>query len=458
MAEDKSTSRKKAAPDEEDVSEADSQKRTEADAKPAVTEKPKADEEDTTDGEARPGGPKLTEGERRPRDRKRARPMPQVVVRPMAQKAKVRKRHFGVILSFFLMVALPVAAVTWYVFERAVDKYASDVGFTVRQEEDGGGVALSGLAQFAGAAGMSGALDSDILYEFIQSQELVRRVNDSLDLWSHYAVHYEQDPLFALKPGGTIEDLHDYWGRVVHVDYDSNTGLIGLEVQAFSPDFAKALAEQILEESQTLVNDLNAQARADMLQAAEEDLSAAVTRLKSAREALVKFRTRTQIVDPEADIQNRMGVQNSLQQQLAQALIDYDLLAQQASQEDQRVVQAQRRIDVIRERLREERQNFASDQSYEGVEGYPTLIAEYESLAVDREFAEETYRAALAQRDAAVANATRQSRYLATYVLPTLPETAEYPRHGQIIFMATLFLTLGWALFVLMYYSIRDRS
>ncbi|MBV7380180.1 sugar transporter [Maritimibacter dapengensis] len=457
MAEDTSSSRKKAAPEKDDAPDADTSERSEAtttenDAKARARAERKA--------AIAAENAELTEEERqeRARERTRARPMPRVVVRPMAQKAKTRKRHFGLILSFFLIVALPVAAVTWYVFERAADKYASDVGFTVRQEDDGGGMALTGLAQFAGAAGVSGALDSDILYEFIQSQELVRRVNESLDLWTHFSQHYEQDPLFALKPGGTIEDLHDFWGRVVHVDFDSNTGLIGLEVQAFSADFAQSLADQILQESQALVNDLNAQARADMLQAAEEDLATSVERLKTAREALVRFRTRTQIVDPEADIQNRMGVQNSLQQQLAQALIDYDLLVQQASQEDQRVVQAQRRIDVIRERLREERQNFASDQSYEGVEGYPTLIAEYESLAVDREFAEETYRAALAQRDAAVANATRQSRYLATYVLPTLPETAEYPRHGQIIFMATLFLTLGWALFVLMYYSIRDRG
>ena len=61
-------------------------------------------------------------------------------------------------------------------------------------------------------------------------------------------------------------------------------------------------------------------------------------------------------------------------------------------------------------------------------EDYPTLLAEYEGLVVDREFAEESYRAALAALDGARANASRQSRYLATYVEPTYPETAEFPQ------------------------------
>jgi len=86
------------------------------------------------------------------------------------------------------------------------------------------------------------------------------------------------------------------------------------------------------------------------------------------------------------------------------------------------------------------------------------LIAEYEGLTVDREFAEENYRAALAAVDLARANASRQSRYLATYIAPTVAETSEYPRRGLILGLAALFLTLGWSVMALVYYSVRDRS
>ncbi|WP_260107663.1 hypothetical protein [Phaeobacter inhibens] len=66
------------------------------------------------------------------------------------------------------------------------------------------------------------------------------------------------------------------------------------------------------------------QARADAMRYARADLDEALERLKDARQSLTSFRTRTRIVDPEADIQGRMGVMNNLQQQLAEALIQYE--------------------------------------------------------------------------------------------------------------------------------------
>lgn len=384
------------------------------------------------------------------------KPAPQVVVRPIAENAKMKKRHWGLIFGFLIGVVLPILALTWYLNARAVDQYASTVGFTVRQEDDASSATIiGGLAQFAGASG--GASDSDIIYEFIQSQGLVKRIDEQLDLWAHYSENWERDPLFSLRPDGTMEDLEDFWPRIVRVSFDSNTGLLELRVLAFEAEYARSVAAAIMTESQALVNELNAQARQDTLKYAEADLEAAVERLKVAREAMIKFRTRTQIVDPESDLEARLGVQNSLQQQLAQALIEFDLLAEIANAEDPRTLQAKRRIDVIRARIAEERATLGSAESYEGVEGYPALIAEYESLAVDRQFAEETYRAALTALDLAKSNAVRQSRYLATYVAPTLPEAAEYPRRWELVGLGILFLALGWGIVALIYYSIRDR-
>ena len=55
-------------------------------------------------------------------------------------------------------------------------------------------------------------------------------------------------------------------------------------------------------------------------------------------------------------------------------------------------------------------------------------------------------------------DATRQSRYLATYIRPTLAQESEYPRREIIAGLAALFLLLVWAIAALVYYSIRDRS
>ncbi|MFY9245926.1 MAG: sugar transporter, partial [Roseicyclus sp.] len=153
------------------------------------------------------------------------------------------------------------------------------------------------------------------------------------------------------------------------------------------------------------------------------------------------------------------GVLNNLQQQLAEALIEFDLLSENTTNDnDPRLVQAQRRIEVIRDRIDQERQNFATGDVGRDGQDYPTLIARYEGLIEDREFAEGSYRAALTALDAARTNAARQSRYLAVYIRPTIPESAEFPRRDVIAGMALLFLILGWATAALIYYSIRDRQ
>lgn len=397
-------------------------------------------------GGAGPGGP----------GRKGPGPDPVVQVRPVAGPAGMRRRHWGVIFGFALMVLAPLAATIFYLWAVAQDQYASTTGFTVRSEERGSASdLLGGLAQFTGGSTSS---DADILYEFIQSQQIIDSIDDRVDLVAHYAKNWPADPAFALWPSASIEDLLWFWQRVVRISYDQSTGLIEVRVLAFDPETAQTIAREIVRESQSMINELNATARADLMRYAQADLQEAVERLKIAREALTRFRTRTQIVDPSADIQGRMGVLNNLQQQLAEALIDYDLLTETTSNaNDPRLAQASRRIDVIRARIADERENFASDEVMGADADYPTLMAEFESLIVDREFAEESYRSALAALDIARANASRQSRYLATYVPPTLPQTSEYPQRWVLTGLAALFLVMAWAIAALIFYSIRDR-
>lgn len=377
--------------------------------------------------------------------------------RDVAPPAYLRRHHWGVFIAMMLVVILPLVCTVAYLFGVAKDQYGSVTAFTVRQEEGGSASdLLGGLDLFAGAGGSS---DTDILFEYIQSQELVEIVDDRLDLRAHYQQHWDVDKVFSLWPEATTEDLVWFWTRVVRISYDQAAGLMEIEVRAFDPDYAQAVAREIVAESQRMINELSTAAREDATRYAQDDLNEALERLKLAREELTAFRTRSQIVDPEADIQGRMGVMNNLQQQLAEALIEFDLLAQTSSSSDPRVEQARRRIEVIRERIASERLAFAQGADDVGAlnEDYPSLLSEFERLSVDREYAEETYRAALTALDVARANAIRRSRYLATFIEPTRADSSEYPQRYILSALSGLFLLLTWAILALIYYSLRDR-
>ena len=391
-----------------------------------------------------------------------------VQVQPIARPAGMKRRHWGLAFTFLLLVLGPLAGIIFYLWTYAQDQYISTTGFTVRSQESGGATEiLGGLAQFTGGTTAS---DSDILYEFIQSQEMVEAVDARLDLRAHYSAHWPDrfwppnewsgDPGFAIWPDADLEDLIWYWGRIVGISYDSGTGLIEVQAVGFDPDMAQMITSEIVRESQDRINALNNQAREDAMRYANADLEEAIVDLKKAREALTRFRTRTKIVDPAADLQARLGVMTNLQQQLAEALIEYDLLLTTSIDSDPRLTKAQQRIDVIRERILIERQTFTSDNTETGAVGedYPTLISEFEALSVDLSYAEEAYRAALTAREVARDDVARQSRYLATYIKPTRPQSSQYPERFILSGLAGMFLLLVWSILALVYYSIRDRS
>lgn len=401
-------------------------------------------------GDPVPHAPPTLEEKKATKGKGKKKPVGDIYVAPVAEAAHMRQRHWGVLLSVVIIVVLPLLVIGFYLSQRAVDQYASTAGFTVRSEE-GGGSALTGLLSTFGGGGAQ--TDTDILYEFIQSQVLVDNIEKRYDLKAHYSVPYDTDPFYALRRDATAEDLLSYWSRAVSVSYDQTSKLIEMRVQAFDAQTAQDIGRAILEESQELINQLNAQSRNDALRYSTQDLENAQQRLRRAREALILFRTRTQIVDPETDLQGRLGVVNSLQQLLAEKLIEQDLLPE--SRKDS----VNDDIAAIRNRIAEERVAVTSgDAASVAGEAYPVLLAEYEGLQADRLFAEETYRAALLSFDSSKANASRQNRYLATYIAPTLPQTAEYPRRLMTFGLAALFLMLAWSVVVLIYYSIRDSK
>ncbi|MGP9791890.1 sugar transporter [Roseinatronobacter sp. NSM] len=370
--------------------------------------------------------------------------------------ARWRMRHRGLLFSFFLCVLAPVSVTAGYMLFFAQPQYASQSGFVVRQDDSSSASQLlGGLGQMLGSAGVS---NSDLLFEFIQSEAIVRRVQNSLDLRAHYAQSWPLDFIFSIPPDVTMETLVNFWRRMVRLDYDKSSGVLMVEVRARDPETAQLVSRLVISESEAMINTLNAAARRDSVANTEADLAAAIEGLRTAREAMVAFQARTQILDPQADIQGRMGVLANLQQQQAQSIVEYDLLLQTSPSSDPRLRQLSRRINVIEDRIARERESFAAQDVTADNTDYPTLLAQYEGLRVDVAFAEEIYRAALTALTQARTNAERQQLFVATFIEPNLPEVATHPRGALLTALTGFFAMMFWAVGMLVYYSLRDRG
>lgn len=369
--------------------------------------------------------------------------------------ARTHKRHWLAILSFFLMVVAPASLTGWYLWDRAVDQYASHVGFSVRKEETS-----SSLETLIGIPGLSGSSseDTDILYEYLQGQELVAELDAALDLraiWSK--ADPDIDPVFSYHPPGTIEDLVDYWGRMVKIYYDSGTGLIDLRVLSFDPEDSTLIASEIYDRASARINELSAVAREDAIGYAREELTQAENRLRQARVDLQVWRNKNGTVDPRDKTAAQSGLIAALETQLAEAQIELGLLLTTARSSDPRITQAELTIVVIQQQIDRERSELGLDGDNATGSSVADLVGQFEILASDVEFSQLAYTAARATSDAAVNEARRQSRYLAAHVKPTHAERAQYPDRIMILSLISLFLFLFWSVVILVIYALRDR-
>lgn len=371
--------------------------------------------------------------------------------------ARWARRHVALALSFGICVLLPALLSGWYLWARAADQYASEAGFAVRREETGAAIEMLG-----GLAGLSGSStrDTDILYEYLTSRRLVSELEADLGLsalWSKPGTALfrgETDPVFAFDAQGAQEDLHRYWVRRVQVSYDSHAGLIGLRVTAFAPGDAQIIALAIVARATALINELSDVARADAIRDAAQALDAAEARLRLARSEVTAFRNRHQLVDPAVDLQTRAGLLGTLQAQQAEALIALDLLREATREGDPRLAQGARRVVVIEERIAAERAKLGLVGDGDA---FASVVGRFEALMADRDFAERAYAAARSAYDLAQAEARRQSRYLAAWQQPTLPERAEHPRRGRLLALVAGFALVLWGMAVLSVYAALDR-
>lgn len=363
-------------------------------------------------------------------------------------------RQHLIACSFAAFVLLPTLAGMIYYTFIAQDRYVSGAGFAIRGMDAGNGMDIFGAFTGFVSSG-STTSDSYILLKFLKSRDLVERLEAKFPLRSSYSAP-NGDFLSRLDKNTEIENVVDYWQQHIQTTFDSTSGIITFEVDTFSPITARDIASLILFYSKILVNDLSESARQDAVSYAESEVARAETRLKNALEQLRLFRSEEQSLDPSRVAQLQIEIVGSLEKQLAEVRARISALAPSVSADSPPLRVLQRQAEALEKQIVE--LNAEMSKGRKGDTATLTgLLATYETLEVERNFAQQSYVSALASLEKARVDANRQQRYLAIYSTPALPEYALYPHRLLNIFIIFASLTLIWAIALLIGYSIRDH-
>jgi capsular polysaccharide transport system permease protein len=362
-------------------------------------------------------------------------------------------------LSFILIVVLPTALAADYLFAVAADQYVAEFRFTLSTVD---APRLDPLALLGGMSVQSpAALESQVLVQYIGSRAIVDDLDRSLDLRRIFAAPQADWPS-RLAQRAAMEELVRYWRGQVDPFYDPTTATVTVRVRAFAPDDALRLAQGISAACERLVNALSLRARGDALQSAESELAQAESRLAAVRADIRAFRERSGLIDPGKTADADSVLANRLQEEVVAASAQLATLQayMRSDAPTVRVLQARIRALERQRRLLAERLTGPDGAAAAaGGLGAPLsgVLNGYEQLQDRQKFAEAAYQSALRGVDAARAEADRQHVFLASFVPPSLPEEAGYPRRWRSLGIVALMAFALWAIGGLAAQSVRDH-
>lgn len=377
--------------------------------------------------------------------------------KPAAERTPQQKRRSLLKWSSVLVILLPTLLAGLYYGLIASDQYAVEVRFAVRGAQQAPSSDLLGMFVNTAVSGTT-ATDSYIVMDFIRSRELIDKLEQDINIRKIYSSE-KADFLSRLPPKAPIEDVQDYWKRMIEVGFDTASQIVVFKVRAFSQVEAKALADAIVQHSETLINELSVRARNDAIQFARTEVDNSETRLKSVRGELRQFRDQRQEVDPIKTAEAQLTQNARIEGELAEAKAQLKTLSNFMQQDAPNVAFLKTKIRSLEQQLVQERLKVGKGP--DGSELDPTLsraLADFEKMQVELEFAQKAYVTALAAMERARLEALQKQRYLAVFVTPKLPELSEYPKRVTAtltVFGASIVL---WAMGVLIFYAIRDHT
>lgn len=363
-----------------------------------------------------------------------------------------------ILISFLTFVGLPtLLGGTYYMFVQS-DTYSSEAKVAPRNREDTNRLVGSGLSSLMSQIGGAnlGDLERDAyaIRDYITSREIIidlggaDKITDwlaatDIDFFSQYTIKND------------IDRAWEFWVRHVTAYVDSESGLIRIRVNAYSPEAAKILLDRILLNAEAMLNEASMRAREYNVEAAQDDFQRSLEKLGVAQNRLLEFQIANSIVNPIDMISEITEIIGTLRLRRAelQANIDSYIIAGTsfAPRDAQRIAQ----IQSIDRQIA----NFEADLTGVGLENGKSLaimLEEYEPLRVDLEFRNRMYELDSAAFEKARNEAIHQQKYLMLVVSPVQPDHSS--QHSSLASSFFLFaaLTICWGTIVLLIAALRD--
>lgn len=362
------------------------------------------------------------------------------VARKPGFAARVRScfslRLFDHAVSVILILAVLTTAY-WLVF--ASNRYVSEANVIIRKTDSVGapyfdlGMLVSGVASVDRANQL-------LLRDYLLSVDMLKKLDETLDLRTHYSSSDRDLASRMWFHDASLEWFHRHYLRRVEVEFDDFSGVLRIKVQAYNPEMAQAIAQQLVQEGERYMNVLGhemAQVQVDFL---VTQVDQAQERFQKASQDLLNYQNKAGLLSPQATAESINAIVAALEGQRAQLQTQLASLPKTLDRDHPNILMLKQSLRAVDAQIKEEKLKLATPSG-------GTLNAymeEFHRLEMNVQFTQDLYKSSLSALEKGRIDSTRMLEKVSVLQFATLPE---YPMEPRRLYntLVTLLLALTLA-------------
>ncbi len=351
-----------------------------------------------------------------------------------------------------LLVVLPTLLTAAFEYFVAANQYESEAHFIVRSNEQSGAALGSGLGQILGINPPAQS-EAHSIGDYLLSHDAVAAVDKQIDLPTVFR-RPEADIFSRLGSDRPApEALLKYYRKQISVSYSTDTGITTLNVRAFRPTDAEALAQALLQLGEAKVNTFNQRALNNTLGVARRQLDEAEADASLAQNNVTGLRQEQRDIDPARSSAAGITMATGLEGQLAQARAQLATMGRAVVPTSPQYVAMASQVRALSAQVDSERSRLAGSSG-----SMAPALGAYEGLQLHQQFAAKRYEFAATALATARATAMKQQLFVVRVVEPNLPERSLYPHRSKIVATVFFALLVAYAIGWLILAGVREHA
>lgn len=371
-------------------------------------------------------------------------------VRPLTKilswtRYTVKGRQFGYI------VILPFLLIAAYFFLLAPDRYVTTAAMLV--EESDSKKMGAGLIEGFGFDASADQSDERLLKAFIISSNMIEKLDQGMSIREHFSS--TRDFLLGLHQNHSYEEFLDFFRGYITIKTDSESGILMLEVQAYSPSYAKQLADTILVHSENFINKSSQMIASSEMKFALDEVDRSQVLLKNVKKKMLSFQSQYNLMSPDDKGESLFVIISELEGELAKTRAAINQGKSYLIENAPPLKRLKAKADSLSKEILVQKNRIVGADNGSALND---LNMEYQVLLMDLEKSTSLYNSSIAAYEISRVQSVKKLKHLIVASKPYMPEESLYPRRGYWLITALVGLLVVWGIVGVVYASLLEHK